>query len=233
MKKISILFILFFPFITFPFQYVCVDTGFMFPWEEACDIDCDNFGRPYIVYSYVTFSYGNNNNVRKYVIKCAYWNQGWVYKIIDSLGDEDCVISLKISVDNFNHPHILYSVKENDTTKLKYAHYNGIYWEYSTIYETLSVPDWRIDMDMSLSSNNIPYVVFPIVNFTDFVLQIKLAFKNGNDWVIETVWDSTPPRLSSWPQVAIDLDVNGNPGIIFPICFFLSTILPKTLLSPF
>lgn len=135
-------------------------------------IDLDSSGFPHI--SYCREDDGG-------YVKYAYWNgDKWTINTIDE-GFDDAVgnvLTTSIEIDSNDHPHIAYAKPPN---MIKYSHFNGIDWEYETIYIGQGVYG---SVGLALDSNDAPHISF-CDGLGSYVL--RYAYFDGLKWKSEII----------------------------------------------
>ncbi len=66
--------------------------------------------------------------------------------------------------------------------------------------------------DLALSASGIPHIAYSWISVPDSIGEIRHAYKEGNDWVIETVWQENRPWLL---PISFTLDRFDRPVVVF------------------
>ena len=170
-----------------------------------CSIAVDAMNYPHIAYCYRQDLGGNWFS---YWVKYAQWNGiAWDFQPVETTTAFNrggpIFISVKLRLDNQNHPHIAYI---KDSVPFKYAYHNGDSWQISPIESCSALLINGIDM--VLSEAGIPHISYSFIDFNNSTHGVRYAFKNGDSWIIRTVWTENRTQ-----NTAIDLDRSGFPVI--------------------
>jgi hypothetical protein len=121
---------------------------------------------------------------------------GWVVETIDS--PEFVGYYTSIALDSGNRPHISYSkydVTSRVCDDLKYAYYDGSFWQIETVDSAGDVGGYT---SIALDSNNRPHISYYDATNDD----LKYAYFDGSFWQIETV--DSAEDVGEWTSIALD-----------------------------
>ncbi|MEO0083962.1 MAG: T9SS type A sorting domain-containing protein [candidate division WOR-3 bacterium] len=126
------------------------------------------------------------------LVKYAKWNGiFWEYETIDTSGYYIYINEIKIGIDKRNQPHIVTCLHLHDSTmQVKYAYRRDSIWHLEKV-DSLGCPitlftNWPRRIDMAIDNNCIPHIVYPWLNITDSVWELRYAYKN-DEWVVQTI----------------------------------------------
>lgn len=161
-------------------------------------------------------------NFYSYWIKYASWNGvTWEFQPVETTEALNTGIpvfkAVRLRLDNQNHSHIAY-VYVKDSCQYKYAYYDGGSWQISVIDSVKNLRYYHIPrgcFDMTLSQSGIPYISYSFINWKDSIHGIRYAYKSGDSWIIQSVWEEDGIPHSYLSTTAIDVDRTGYPVIVF------------------
>jgi hypothetical protein len=182
-----------------------------------CSIVVDNQNYPHIAYCY---RHPLGGNFYSYWLKYTRWNGiTWEFQPAESISAFNLGIPIfkfaKLCIDNQNHPHIAYC---KDSVQFKYAYYDGDSWQILLIDSVINLRYYNIPrncINMALSEAGIPHISYSFIDFNASIRGIRYAFKNGDSWIIQTVWEENRIPNSILFTTAIDFDISGYPVIAF------------------
>jgi hypothetical protein len=121
---------------------------------------------------------------------------GWVVETIDS--PEFVGYYTSIALDSGNRPHISYckyDVTSRVCDDLKYAYYDGSFWQNETVDSAGDVGGYT---SIALDSNNRPHISYYDATNDD----LKYAYFDGSFWQNETV--DSGEDVGEWTSIALD-----------------------------
>jgi len=170
-----------------------VDNGTDIPIHLSLALDSND--KPYILYS--------NQDWKLATLENSGWNIQNVP--LPAYSYPDALVSVgNMVLDSTGHPHLIYSIGSagGDDT-IKYARWNGFYWETQTVASGLNLEYIGNLGFLALDSLDYPHISYVISGF-----QLMYAGWTGVDWSIQTV-DSVGARS----PVYLAVDSNRIPHI--------------------
>ena len=120
------------------------------------------------------------------------------------------ICTTSLALDSSGNPHISYCDYSN--YDLKYAFWNGSYWEVEIVD---CAGDVSGTTSLALDSSGNPHISF---RSTFYPSHLEYAFWNGSYWEVETV----DPTIYSGSRSSLALDSSSNPHICY-FSYYLGT----------
>jgi hypothetical protein len=169
---------------------------------DGLGVTLDSLGGPHVTYYYYIYDYEKEKAFPCPDLRYARWTgNGWESETVDAEADIYAEASIALGLQD--EVHISYF---DNVNRIKYANVKDGKWDISTVDASAEGPvhDTAIDVD----SQNRPHIAY--FYRENFERKLKYAFREGGEWVLETV-----DPVARAGNVSIALDAEGRPHVSY------------------